>query len=170
MERIEGAQRWAVTHHKHQTRKHSGLPYIVHPEAVAEMVSQVTDDPNVIAAAWMHDLIEDTAITESDIRWYFNDRISDLVVEVSKVSTKHDGNRGKRVMIDIDHYSKASKMGKVIKMADAIHNIPTIIRDDKKFAPKYVSEKMMLFEVIKDGDKVLSSILQQIFTDFHKSP
>ena len=170
MERIERAQRWAVTYHKHQTRKYSGLPYIVHPEAVAEIVSEITDDPDVIAAAWMHDLIEDTEITENDIKWYFNDRVSDLVLEVSKASTKHDGCRRNRVLIDIEHYSKASKMGKIIKMADIIHNTPTIIRDDKKFALKYVSEKTMIFDVIKDGDAILSSILRQILTDFHKNP
>ena len=46
-----------------QRRKYSNAPYIVHPEAVARTVSSVTDDVATIAAAWLHDVVEDTPVT-----------------------------------------------------------------------------------------------------------
>lgn len=170
MDLLEKAQRWAMRGHLGVNRKFSDLPYIVHPEAVAEIISQVTDDNDVIAAAWLHDVVEDTPKTVDDIRENFNDKIANLVDEVSKISKKTDGNREHRVSKDREHYSKASKWGKAIKIADAIHNLPLMIRDNPVFAPTYVEEKKLLLEVIKDGHLLLASILERIILDFEENP
>lgn len=166
IELLEKAQRWAVDGHRGVNRKFSELPYIVHPEAVAQIIAEITDDPEVIAAAWLHDIEEDTDKTIEDIREAFTDRVAELVREVSKVSSKGDGNRLLRRHLDKLHYAKASKWGKAIKIADSIHNLPTMIRDNPDFAPKYVQEKEELLEEIKDGSPLLATILGDIIADF----
>ena len=50
-----------------QRRKYTHAPYIVHPKAVADIVAGVTDDPAMIAAAWLHDVVEDTPITIAEV-------------------------------------------------------------------------------------------------------
>jgi (p)ppGpp synthase/HD superfamily hydrolase len=169
MERIEKAQRWAQEGHKGVNRKHSDLPYIVHPEAVAQIIAEITDDPDVIAAAWLHDVIEDTEKTVENVSVNFNDHIAQMVYQVSKVSRKGGGNRKVRVAADRVHYAQGSKWAKAIKIADMIHNMPTMIRDNPDFAPKYVKEKEDLLDVIQDGSPLLASIARNIIDDFRKS-
>lgn len=170
MEMIEKAQRWSQRGHDGVYRKFTDLPYIVHPEAVAEIVSQLTDDSDVISAAWLHDYVEDVdGATLDQISESFNPRIAQLVGEVSGISKKSDGNREKRKRMDKNHYAKASKWGKVIKLADIIHNLPTMIRDSPEFAPVYVHEKEELLEVIRDGSPLLSCIIDHIIEDFKRS-
>jgi (p)ppGpp synthase/HD superfamily hydrolase len=165
---LEKAQKWAAEGHKGVCRKFGNIPYIVHPEAVVEIVSQFTGDTDVLAAAWLHDIVEDTDKTIDDIRDNFNDVIATLVWEVSKVSGGSPHTRNNRVVMDVMHYGRASKWGKTIKLADAIHNLPTMIRDNKKFAPKYVSEKKFLLHYIEDGNPLLASILYKIIEDYEK--
>lgn len=168
MELLEKAQRWAARGHLGVNRKFSDLPYIVHPEAVVEIVSQITDDTDVLAATWLHDIVEDTDKTVDDIRKHFNDRIAQLVWEVSKITSGSKKPRNERVIMDCFHYGKGSKWGKTIKLADAIHNLPLMIRDNPKFAPKYVAEKKLLLQFISDGNAILASILHLIIEDYEK--
>ena len=70
---------FAARAHDGQVRKGSGIPYILHPMEVASIVSTLTDDEEVIAAALLHDTIEDTAVTEEEIRALFGDRVASLV-------------------------------------------------------------------------------------------
>ena len=76
--------------HAHQRidhrRKYSKQPYHVHLEAVAGMVAAVTDDPEVIAAAWLHDTVEDTPATLDDIEAEFGKPVADLVEELTDIS------------------------------------------------------------------------------------
>jgi len=169
MELLEKAQRWAARGHLGTYRKFGDIPYIVHPEAVAEIIGQVTDDTEVLAAAWMHDLVEDTQITIDDIKNAFNDRIARLVWEVSKISDGCTCNRDTKVLMNTIHYGNSSKWAKAIKIADSIHNLPTMIRDNPKFAPRYVAEKKFLLTFISDGHPLLASILEMIISDYEKN-
>jgi len=169
MELLEKAQRWAARGHLGVCRKFGDIPYIVHPEAVAEIISQVTEDTEVLAAAWLHDIVEDTPVTIDDIKNAFNDRIATLVWEVSKISDGCKCDRNFRVVMNCIHYGNGSKWAKAIKIADAIHNLPTMIRDNPKFAPRYVAEKKYLLKYIQDGHPLLASILEMIISDFEKN-
>ena len=168
MELLEKAQRWAAKGHLGVYRKFGNIPYIVHPEAVVEIVSQVTDDNDVLAAAWLHDIVEDTPVTIDDVKIAFNDRIAQFVWEVSKISDGCVCDRNTRVMMNCIHYGNGSKEAKTIKIADAIHNLPTMIRDNKRFAPRYVAEKKVLLQYIKDGHPLLASIVEMIINDYGK--
>lgn len=77
----EQARRYATQAHAAagQRRKYTDEPYIVHPAAVAELVRSVTDDEQMIAAAWLHDTVEDTPSTLQDIESHFGPRVAKLV-------------------------------------------------------------------------------------------
>ena len=82
--------------HRNQRRKFEDALYMVHPIRVARIVAEYTDDANVIAAAMMHDVLEDTDVTAEEMRRVFGDAITDLVLEVTDVSRPTDGNRTMR--------------------------------------------------------------------------
>lgn len=71
--------------HNDQTRKSDGSPYVIHPFSVAVLISEHTDDDEVIAAALLHDILEDVAgYSEEDMRRDFGDRVTDIVLDVSE--------------------------------------------------------------------------------------
>lgn len=138
-----------------QRRKYSGEPYIVHPQAVVELVASVTDDPAILAAAWLHDVVEDTPITLDEIEAEFGEDVARLVENLTDVSKREDGNRATRVAIDRNHTAQANPRAKTVKLADVIHNISDIVEADPGYAPKYIREKEALLEVLTEGDERL---------------
>ena len=72
--------------HKEQKR-HSGEPYIVHPLNVAYILADVGLDDSTICAALLHDIVEDTDVTDDDLRKIFGEEIADMVAGVTKLGT-----------------------------------------------------------------------------------
>jgi len=138
-----------------QRRKYTGEPYIVHPEAVAGLVASVTDDPTMIAAAWLHDVVEDTPVTLDEIRAEFGADVATLVDDLTNVSKKTDGNRKVRKSIDRAHTAGADPKAKTVKLADVIHNLTGIVEQNPGFAHVYVQEKELLLAELEDGDPTL---------------
>lgn len=146
----------ANAHKRHaQIRKYTGEPYIVHPAAVAKLVSSVTKDPEIIAAAFLHDTVEDTDTTLAHIELEFGWRVARLVSDLTDVSKPNDGNRKIRKRIDRKHTALASPDAKTIKLADLIDNTKSIVEHDTDFARVYLKEKQLLLEVLTDGDATL---------------
>lgn len=79
MEIVSKAINFAVSAHDGMRRKKSEVPYILHPLEAAVIVSSMTDDQNVIAAAILHDVVEDTNVTIEQIEEKFGKRIKELV-------------------------------------------------------------------------------------------
>ena len=79
MDLVSEAIAFAVKAHDGMRRKTSEIPYIMHPLEAAVIVSSMTDDQNLIAAAVLHDVVEDTGITIEEIEEKFGDRIKELV-------------------------------------------------------------------------------------------
>lgn len=138
-----------VEWHGEQKRKYTGEPYFLHPLAVAKTVSCFTDDEEVIIAALFHDVLEDTPVKPDYIAGMFGNEVLKLILEVTDVSKKEDGNRAVRKAIDNEHLSKASYYGKLIKLADSRDNTSTIVAYDKNFAKVYIAEKKVLMPLIK---------------------
>ena len=138
-----------------QRRKYSDLPYHVHLDAVADLVSSVTDDEEMIAAAWLHDVVEDTPATLEDLEQEFGSDVAQLVKELTDVSRPSDGNRAKRKSIDRQHTAQASSRAKTIKLADLIHNCSDITKHDPNFARIYLKEMSALLDVLGDADNKL---------------
>ena len=75
---------FAVNAHRGQLRKGSNAPYILHPMEAAAIVAAMTDDEEVIAAAVLHDTVEDTAVTLDEICEQFGKRVAELVAAESE--------------------------------------------------------------------------------------
>jgi hypothetical protein len=158
------AQDFATYHHKmvQQVRKYTGDPYIVHPAAVVEIVRGTHYTEDMVAAAWMHDTVEDTQATIAEITEAFWPRVASLVEMLTDVSRPEDGNRAARKAIDRTHLSHASPDAKTIKLADLIDNTRSIVAHDPAFACVYLAEKAALLEVLREGDPRLYRCAQNL--------
>ncbi|TJW14591.1 MAG: HD domain-containing protein [Mesorhizobium sp.] len=138
-----------------QRRKYTNENYIVHPIAVAEIVKTVQHTPEMIAAAYLHDVAEDTPFTLMDIHDEFDDEVAELVYWLTDKSKPADGNRAARKAIDLEYAARAPRMAKTIKLADLIDNTLTIKERDPDFWRVYRHEKLRLLDVLRDGDATL---------------
>lgn len=154
---VERARAYAVTNHAriNHRLKYTFLPYDLHLKAVADLVSSVTDDPETIAAAWLHDTLEDTPVTFEDLTREFGPDVTHLVVELTDISRPSDGNRAARKEIDRRHLGLASPRAKTVKLADVIVNTHDICKHDKRFGQVYIVEMMALLAVLQEGDATL---------------
>jgi len=155
MNKLVSAFLYACMAHSEQRRKYTDEPYVNHCASVAFLVSSVTDDEDMIIAALLHDVIEDTKFTALDIKDLFGGRVAELVVELTNVSKLTDGNRAQRKQMDRERLAKVSKEAKTIKLADLIDNARSIVKYDHKFSMTFMPEKEALLEVLADGDPLL---------------
>ena len=161
---IEKAEQFAVQAHGPQKRKYSGEPYIVHPIEVSQIVRTVPHTNAMVAAAILHDVIEDTEATYDDVVVNFGVIIADLVNELTDVSKPEDGNRAVRKALDRAHLAKASANAQTIKLADIISNSKDIKENDPSFAKVYIPEMKALLEVLDKGDsELMKQAEKQVF-------
>jgi len=136
-----------------QVRKYTGEPYITHPASVVGIVRSVVHTEAMLAAAWLHDTVEDTDFTiEPLTEREFGAEVAALVEQLTDVSRLSDGNRKARKAIDLAHTAKASAAAQTIKLADLIDNTGNIVERDPDFAKGYLKEKTLLLEVLADGN------------------
>ena len=164
---INYAYEYAKEAHGDQKRKYTDEPYIIHPVAVAKIVASVTEDCEMICAALLHDVVEDTDRTLKDIKDNFGYTIAKLVEELTDISKPEDGNRRTRKTIDRDHIADASVRGKTVKLANLIHNSESIQQYDTDFSVVYFREVGLLLGVLSDGDVSLWQQLYRINMDYH---
>lgn len=123
---IRKAAEFAAEAHKGAFRKGSRVPYIYHPMEVALIVAQMTEDEEVIAAAYLHDVLEDTDVTEGELEEKFGLRVLQLVAaetENKSLSWKE------RKETTIRHLEAASWEVKLLALADKLSNMRTTARD-----------------------------------------
>lgn len=156
-ELIQRAEVYATQAHQRidHRRKYSNRPYQEHLRSVADLVASVSDDPEMIAAAWLHDTVEDTPATLGQIEQTFGPDVAALVEQLTDVSRPADGNRAVRKGIDRKHLAGASARAKTVKLADLIDNCTDITRHDPRFARVYLKEMAALLEVLQEGDQTL---------------
>ena len=121
MEKLLEAMYFATISHGNQSRKGVQIPYISHPLAVALILSSVTDDQDVIIAGILHDLVEDTKVSESEIQKRFGKKVADIVMDCSeKDKSKSWKERKQGALKSIKNLPKNSAL---VKTADILHNI-----------------------------------------------
>lgn len=148
-----------------QRRKYTGEPYINHPCRVAALVGKVAGATvDMIAAAYLHDTVEDTEVTLSDIREMFGETVAEYVEYLTETSKRDrpDLNREARKMIDAHRLAAAPPEVQTIKYADFIDNTSTILQNDPKFGRLYLQEKKMMLEVMDGGDRALREQAMEI--------
>ncbi|KDU95175.1 HD domain-containing protein [Komagataeibacter rhaeticus] len=165
---ISRADKFATEAHAgvNQRRKYTGDPYIVHPRRVAQIVQEIGVRDEVIAAALLHDVVEDTSVTLEQIRREFNADIADLVEMVTNISCPGDGNRNERMAMERRHLAQASPEGQTIKLADLIDNTLSITQHDPDFARSYLKEMTELLKVLKKGDKKLKRQASDLIREY----
>jgi (p)ppGpp synthase/HD superfamily hydrolase len=169
MEIVEKAKEFAARAHMGQVRKYTGVPYIVHPIEVMEIVSTVEHDDAMLAAALLHDVVEDTDHTIDDIRGEFGDDIASLVSDLTDVSKPEDGNRQTRKDKDRAHSSAASARAQTVKLADLISNSVDIAKHDPTFAKLYMQEKLKLLGVLTRGNHLLLTRALRLTADYYEN-
>ena len=131
---IEKAYKVASEAHKDQLRK-SGEPYIIHPLYVAIILADLEMDKETIAAGLLHDVVEDTVMTEDEIREQFGDEVAllvDGVTKLQKLQFMRDGDKPDRLEMQAESLRKMFlAMAKdirviLIKLADRLHNMRTL--------------------------------------------
>ncbi|MCA1800336.1 MAG: HD domain-containing protein [Actinobacteria bacterium] len=148
MKLVKQARLFAIAAHTavEQFRKYTGEPYHVHPGEVAHIVERFGGTEEQIAAAWLHDVVEDTGVTIEVINTEFGPEVAELVGWLTDVSLPHMGNRAERKAIDREHTAMAIPEAKFIKAADLISNTRSIVEHDAAFAKVYLEEKRLLIE------------------------
>ena len=149
-----------------QRRKYTGEPYINHPAAVVELVRSVPHTPEMIAAAWLHDVLEDTPAGLATIIIEFGAEVAILVNHLTDISQPSQGNRAARKAIDRAHTARASPAAKTIKLADLIDNSRSIVARDPDFARVYIAEKALLLEVLREGDATLWAMAADLVNQY----
>ena len=157
-----GARTFATMAHCQQRRKYTNAPYITHPAAVAELVRSVPHTEEQLAAAWLHDTVEDCGVTIGEIERLFGLTVAVFVEALTDVSRPEDGNRAARKAIDRAHTAKAPPEAKTVKLADLIDNSRSIVAHGAKFAAVYLEEKRLLLPVLTEGDATLWAMANEV--------
>ena len=130
---VREAAAFAAEAHKGAVRKGSNIPYMTHPAETAVIVSMMSDDEEVIAAALLHDVIEDAGITEETIREKFGGRVADLVAAESEDKSK---SWTERKSATIKSLETASLDSKILALGDKLSNLRCTARDYMEIGDK----------------------------------
>ena len=126
-ELLDRAILFAVKAHAGTERRGKGFPYIVHPLEAVEIVATITPDQELLAAAALHDVVEDTDISADDLRAEFGNRIADLVVAESDVfveGVSEEDSWHTRKQAAIDRLAAAPYDAKIVAMGDKRAPLP----------------------------------------------
>ena len=123
---------FAVHAHAGTERRGKGFPYIVHPMEAVEIVATMTPDQELLAAAVLHDTVEDTDVTIEQIRTEFGERVASFVAaESDEPHQRPDSveNWRDRKQAAINRIARASRDAKIVALGDKLSNMRAIARD-----------------------------------------
>lgn len=159
---IQAATQIAFLKHISQKRKYDGAPYFTHVERVAKLAEAHGLSDNQIAAAYLHDVLEDTPTTAEDLRDLLQTEgvdglnsaiIVSLVIQLTDVYVLKrypNHNRKARKAMEAERLSKISREAKLIKCCDLIDNTADITSQDRGFAIVYLKEKQTILSGFGD--------------------
>lgn len=129
---VDKAIKFAVDAHANTERRGKGFPYVIHVLEAMEIVASITSDPELLAAAALHDTVEDTDVTIEQIRAEFGERVAAIVDSESdrfpEGIPEADSWR-MRKQAAIDRLARASRDSKIVAMGDKLSNMRAIYRD-----------------------------------------
>lgn len=147
---VRKAQDFAKEKHKGQIRKFEQKPYYIHPKRVAHILYQFKISRNInklIAAAYLHDIVEDTDTTLEEIRENFGDLVASIVDEITTDKTESQLIGKKEYLAN--KMLKMSSYALTLKLADRIDNVNKIQWTPDSFKNKYIEETYYIIEKIK---------------------
>ncbi len=167
---------FAARAHAGQERRYTAEPYIMHPQRVMETCRKYIDDFEVLAAALLHDVLEDTSVSRAGLHDFLSTQlepkragkitrlVTELTDEYEKVKYPH-WNRRKRKSMEAERLARVSAVAQTVKYADILDNAGEIMRHEPGFGRRYLAESKMMLDAMKAGDpelrrKVLASLSQ----------
>lgn len=171
-ELIMKASQYAAQAHQGQVRKYGGAPYISHPARVAGETAMLPDaTEEMVAAAWLHDTVEDTDVALGDIRAVFGEKVAELVDGLTNPPKTAGENRAARKAKTFARLAGAPDDVKRIKMLDRIDNLRDTDPGDPKetaFARLYAAESRALLGAVGDADDELAARLLGAIVELEK--
>lgn len=163
LDMIVNAAKLAHKWHRGQFRKYTKRPYVEHPGRVASRVlihSAGTAD--MVAAAWLHDVLEDTKCPASTIARECGLGVLELVEGLTNPSKGMVANRETRKKVDREHLAKQGVAVQIIKLADRLDNLLDMEGSEDDFKTTYAQESRLLVTAIGGADSDLrGEILSQ---------
>ena len=131
------AAAFAAYAHDGQTRKGSALPYLIHPMEAAAIAATMTNDPDVLAAAVLHDVVEDCGVEETELRARFGRRVARLVMAESE-QKEQDARASwqKRKLRAVNRLRAAPREEMILALADKLSNLRAMERDLRALGPR----------------------------------
>lgn len=160
---------FAKKHHEGQFRKFDGLPYFTHPIRVAKIVKQYTEDSDLIIAAYLHDLIEDTKVTKRWIKKKFGKRVANIVNELSSDSSKIE-KMGSKAEYLASKMQKMSLEALLIKLSDRLDNVSDFEAAKINFIINYRAETNYILSKVSRREDLLNShksLISRIYKAMH---
>lgn len=145
---IDKAKTYCEEMHEGQKRKFTGCPYYVHPRNTAKILQSFTDDPELIAVGYLHDVIEDTDITRDSLEKAFNERIASLVSEVTNDEEKRKELGKKEYMKQ--KVLELSEEALLVKLADRFDNVNDFDNVPEDFEERYSQETKEVLDVLEE--------------------
>lgn len=165
-DQLEKIKEYAANAHSGQWRKFADEPYIQHPVRVMEICHRYSQKQPMLAAALLHDVLEDTPVTKDEMHQFLHrvfdnvtaDETMELVEELNDVYTKQhypQWNRRKRKSMELERMQKASPDAQTIKYADIIDNSLDLKNAEPDFARLFLFECRALLKIMNKGNDEL---------------
>lgn len=133
---VAKATAFAAYAHDGQTRKGNALPYILHPMEVANIASVMTNDPEVLAAALLHDVAEDCGVTEEELKLRFGKRVAYLVMSMTEQKEADaQASWQRRKLKSVNRLRAATREQMILTLSDKLSNMRSIRRDLELHGP-----------------------------------
>lgn len=169
---LEKIKDFADKAHGDQLRKYTPDRYIVHPIRVMETLKKYTNDTSILAAALLHDVLEDTPVTKGELKTFLlsvltpqqTEKTINLVLDLTDVYTNNDFpylNRKARKAKELERLKHTRPESQTIKYADILDNSIDIKKNDPHFAPVYLNEVKQVLEQLNRGN---AELYQSVFT------
>lgn len=161
---LDEAIAFAAIAHAGQVRKYTGEPYVLHPIHVMRLLwDGGIKDTDILIAALLHDVVEDTGVNLSTIERRFGKFVAKLVDELTDKFTKEaypSLNRAKRKQMERERIATTCGGSQTIKYADLISNTESIVPHDPGFARRYLEEKEAILAVANRGEPLMYAAAQ----------
>ena len=122
---FDQASQFAIEAHHGTERRGKGFPYIIHPMEAASIVATITNDPEMLAAAILHDTVEDTDVTIEQIEEHFGPRVASLV----NIETAPQGTWRSKREYQVARLAAAGRDCQIVALGDKLSNLRAIAID-----------------------------------------
>lgn len=171
---VKAAARLAEESHRGQRRKYNGRPYIEHPGRVAMRVTLAGGSDEMIAAAWCHDVLEDTTCPEWKLNATIGYQAYVWVKDLTNPSKLHkELSRAERKAMDRKHLQICSNEVKIIKMLDRFDNLTEMAGSPQDFLKLYLEESEQLWSILRSADESIAEelrvLIHELYAPFRKT-